>query len=130
MENLNFLVIPVPGDPFAYYLDCVEKDFRLYVMKTFEDAREASYNYEFLHLDEENNMLFKDELKAFIERKGITRADNMRAAIWFLSSYFSFRELNYEFPLDKSFKVGSYYQIAGREHLKKWVFQLNKQQSL
>lgn len=130
MENPKFLVIPVPGDPFSYYLDCNEKDFRLYVMRTFEDAREATYNYEFYHLDEENNMLFKDDLKEFTERKGITRADNMRAAIWFLTSHFSFKELNYEFPSNKFFKVGSYYQIAGREHLKKWVFQLKKQQSL
>lgn len=129
MENPQFSVTPVPGEPFAYYLDCEEKDFRLYVTKMFEDEREATYNYEFHHLDEENNTLFKDDYVAFAKRKGITRADNMRAAIWFLTEYLSFKELNYAFPFDKFFQVGGYYQIAGREHLTKWVFPLKKQQS-
>lgn len=130
MENPIFLVIPVPGDPFAFYLDSQEKDFRLYVTKMFEDPRESTYNYEFIHLDETNNTIFKDNYPAFAAGKGITRADNIRAARWFLTCYFNFRELNYTFPFDANFKVGGFYQIAGREHLKKWVFELKKQQIL
>lgn len=125
METLNYSVTPEPGNPFVYHLYCKEKNLHLEVIKMFEDPREATFNFDFWYKNDEGGTVYKADYEAFAKSKGITRADNMRAAIWFLTRYFNYKELNYGFPSDGNFSTGSYYPVLGN-HLKKYVFQLKK----
>lgn len=124
MEYLKHLVTPEPASPFVYYLECKEKNYKFCVVKMFENDFEAHYNYDFRHLDDAGNEIGTKGYKAFAGAKGITRADNMRAALWFLTKYFSFRELNYEISADGNFKKGGYYPVLGR-HFERFAFDLN-----
>jgi len=123
MKTSSYFVSPAPGNPFVYDLQCKEKGFRLRVIKTFQDELENTYNFSFAHLNDEGKMVHEEDYKAFAKNKGIARTDNIRAADWFLTQYFSYKELNYAFAGDNNFTVGSYYQVLGK-HLKRWEFDL------
>lgn len=122
MRASPYVVSPEAGKPFVYNLQCQEKGFKLRVIKTFQDEQEASYHFSFAHLNDQGRIVQQDDYKAFAKNKGITRPDHIRAAFWFLTQYFSYKELNYVFTGD-NFTVGSYYPVLGK-HLKMGVFDL------
>lgn len=124
MENLKYLVTPETASHFVYYLECLEKKYKFCVVKMFENDSRAHYNYDFSHLDDAGRELDIEGYKAFARDKGITRADNLRAVRWFLTEYFSFRELNYVMSTDGNFRQGSYYQLLGK-HFQRFEFDLS-----
>jgi hypothetical protein len=114
MKNAKYLVIPEAGNPHGYFLINREKDLKLYVKKAFKDEAETAFHYQFFYIDSKGHTVSKAAYKSFSYRKGITETDNKDAATWFLTNFFSYRHLYYNFPECSSSKVSGHYPVLGR----------------
>jgi len=123
MENPKYLVIPEAGNPHGYFLIDREKGLKLYVKKAFKDEAKTAFSYHFFYIDSKGHNVSKAGYHVFAYKKRISPADNTRAAIWFLTQYFSYRHLYYCFPECSSSCINGYYPVLGRQ-LPKSVFEL------
>ncbi|RYE02748.1 MAG: hypothetical protein EOP44_06905 [Sphingobacteriaceae bacterium] len=123
MKVAQYLVIPEAGNPHGYFLVDREKSLRLHVKKVFEDNTQATFNYQFFYLDSRGHTVRKTNYKAFSYKNNISEADHTRIAIWFLTGYFSYRELHYCFPEYGGSAISGYYPVFGR-HPARNVFEL------
>jgi hypothetical protein len=125
MKVASYLVIPEAGNPHGYFLINREKNLKLYVKKVFEDDRRTAYYYRFTHLDAQGRQVSPAAYADYALNKGLGRADNEQAARWFLTQYFSFRELHYAFASILGSAPGSYYPVLCRKVLQHSDFELN-----
>jgi hypothetical protein len=123
MKSAKYLVIVGAGNPHGYFLIDREKNLKLYVKKAFKDETQTAFNYRFFYIDSKGQTVRKAAYKAFSYRKSITETDNKDAATWFLTKFFSYRELHYCFPEYSSSGVNSHYPVLGR-HFPKNMFEL------
>ena len=123
MKNAPYLVVPQAGDPHGYFLINWKKGLKLYVKKVFENQAQTAFNYQFFYLDSKGRAVRRADHKAFSYKKNVTRMDITSAATWFLTRYFSYRELHYSFPEYDRSRTGGHYPVLGR-HPSKNIFEL------
>ena len=114
MEDQPFIVIPEWGNPLGYFLLERTRGLRWYVEKVFQRPGKAAYHYCFTHLNGQGKALGEAAYPGFALNNNISRADNERAARWFLTSYFSFRELHYVFASVPGLGLPDHYPVLGR----------------
>ena len=124
MKTAPYLVIPEAGNPHGYFLINQEKGLKLYVKKVFEDQNRTSFKYHFSYLDSNGHKVCRADYRAFAYRKNITEMDHISAATWFLTKYFSYRELHYCFPEGNGAAVSGNYPVLGR-YLHQNMFELS-----
>lgn len=114
MNAPEYQVVPESANPLGYLLIHPEKGIRWHITKVFRDQDRTAYHYRFAPLNAHGKAVSEAAYPAFARSKGLTLAANEHAAAWFLTRYFSFRELHYHFPLAGCPSRGGYYPVLGR----------------
>lgn len=127
MKNQHYRVVPERANPLGYFLLHTEKGIRWYITKVFQDGRRAAYHYQFALLGPQGKPVSEAAYPAFARSKGLTPALGAQAAAWFLTRYFSFRELHYSFTSVSSPCQGGYYPVLGRYDCASGKVSLQKQ---
>lgn len=112
MNSSKYVVIADCRDDNYWVLQCLEKNFKLVVQRSYDWLEDQSlYHYEFFHLDDgqELNIISYQGYEYYAFKKNIMLADNDAAATWFLKDYLGYAELAYFFQWLEH-EVGDHYK--------------------
>jgi hypothetical protein len=100
MEEAKYCILLGLGSQNEKMMHCLEKDFKLYVLKQFHEDYPEAFSLNFYHIDDQAEFIIsQDELPAFMAAKGITKEDCHAAASWYVLKCAKLEELRYDFPI-------------------------------
>jgi hypothetical protein len=100
MEDTKFTILLGLGGHNEKIMHCLEKDFKLYVLKQIHEDFPDVFSLNFYHIDDQAEFIIsEDELPAFMAAKAITKGDCHAAARWYVLDYAKLEELRYDFPI-------------------------------